>query len=67
MEKILVTIDNCRYCSYSILFMSKEANFSILACNKTKRVLKVVCDDEYYDCDIPDDCPLPSTVSPKTD
>lgn len=67
MEKILVTIDNCRHCSHSILFMSKEANFSILACNKTKRVLKVVHNNEDCDCDIPDDCPLSDFVEPKTD
>lgn len=62
MEKVLVTINNCRHCSYSILFMSKEANFSILACNKTARVLKVVHSGEDYDYDIPDDCPLPNAV-----
>lgn len=67
MAKVLVTIDNCRNCSYSVLFISKDAKFSILACDKTERVLKVVHKDDDYNCGIPDDCPLSDFIESKTD
>lgn len=67
MAKVLVTISDCRNCEHSILFLSKDAKFSILACGKTERVLKIVHENEPCDCDIPDGCPLPDFVEPKTD
>ena len=59
MAKILTTITSCRDCSHSVLFQSSEAQFSIIACAKNESVLKIVRKNGNYDCDIPNDCPLP--------
>lgn len=59
MEKVLKTITSCHECDMSVLFQSRDADFAILACVKNERVLKVVRQNETYECDIPNDCPLP--------
>lgn len=59
MEKVLKTISECRNCSHSVLFVSSDAKFKILACTKTATVLKVIHPDDNYFCGIPEDCPLP--------
>ena len=67
MKKVLTTIISCRDCSHSVLFTSADAGFAILACNKTERVLRVVHKNESYEVGIPDDCPLPDFIEPKTE
>ena len=66
MKKVLTTIISCRHCSHSVLFVSADADFTILACDKTERVLSVVHKTESHECDIPEDCPLPDFVELKT-
>ena len=65
MAKILKTITSCHNCEYSVLFSSSDAEFDILACTKTEKVLKVVHQNEDYKYDIPGDCPLPDFIEPK--
>lgn len=65
MEKVLTTIISCRDCTHSVLFVSADAGFAILACNKTERVLRAVHKNESYEVDIPEDCPLPDFIEPK--
>ena len=65
MEKVLTTIISCRDCTHSVLLVSADAGFAVLACNKTERVLRVVHKNESYEVDIPEDCPLPDFIEPK--
>ena len=68
MKKVLTTIKSCHKCDNSVLFVNKDADFHILACNKTRRVLMVVPSaGSVYHCNIPEDCPLPDFIEPKTD
>lgn len=67
MKKVIATAASCRECPYLVSFTSEDRRFSILVCGKTTRILTTVRKTEIRDCDIPDDCPLPDFVEPKTD
>lgn len=67
MAKVIATTASCRECPYNVSFTSEDRRFSILVCGKTTRILTPVRKTEIRDCDIPDDCPLPAFIEPKTD
>jgi hypothetical protein len=61
MAKVLMTIDDCRPCEHSSIFTSNRTDYSVIVCDKTRRVL-LVADKEQagrHKIEIPDDCPLP--------
>lgn len=69
MAKVLVTIKDCKQCQHSTHFTTNNVDYSIVVCDKTRRVLLIVDKGtvDRHKIEIPNDCPLPDFVEPKTD
>ena len=65
MSKVIKATSSCVNCTHSVLFVSAEADFTILACRKNEKAIQVVHRGGIFDCEIPDDCPLPDFVEPQ--
>ena len=61
MAKVLLTIGDCKQCTHSTHLTDKDVDYSIVVCNKTRRVLLVVDKGtvNIHKIAIPNDCPLP--------
>lgn len=69
MTKILATVDDCKQCQHSTCFATNSVDYSLVVCDKTRRVLLIVDKGTVgsYKIEVPDDCPLPYFVETKTD
>lgn len=69
MAKVIKTIEDCKECEYSTYFTSVNVDYSLVVCNKTRKLLLIVDKGtiDRHKIKIPDDCPLPDFVEPKTD
>lgn len=67
MEKVLISISDCKQCSHSTHFTTNGIDYSILVCDKTRTIL-LVTDKGKVDqiaVAIPANCPLPDLIEDK--
>lgn len=67
MEKVLISISDCKQCSHSTHFTTNSVNYSVIVCDKTRTILLVTDKDAVYSTDIkiPANCPLPDFIEDK--
>ena len=59
--KVLVSIDDCKKCTFSTNLTTNTIDYTVLVCDKTRTILAVTDKEAIYNTpiEIPASCPLP--------
>lgn len=65
--KVLVSIDDCKKCTFSTNLTANSIDYTVLVCDKTRAILAVTDKEAIYNTPvaIPCFCPLPNFVEDK--